>query len=65
MSNYFLCARCKHCMQWVRVNEVECARRGMEIAKVMVDHGHANGRRPYDEPEDVCGDFELREESDG
>jgi hypothetical protein len=61
MSNYFLCARCKHCMQWVRVNEVECARRGMEIAKVMYDHGHANGRAPYDEPEDVCRDFELME----
>lgn len=61
MSSYFLCARCKHCMQWVRVNEVECARRGIDVAKVMVDHGHANGRAPYDEPTDVCRDFVLME----
>lgn len=64
MSSYFLCAHCKHCERWVRVNEFNCVK-GHLTPKVMVDHGHANGRRPYDEPEDVCRDFELREDNDG
>ena len=30
--------------------------------KVMHDHGHANGREPYDEALDVCRHFRLRYE---
>lgn len=64
MSNYCLCARCKHDRRLVWASEFNCIK-GHLTPKVMVDHGHKNGRRPYDEPTDVCRDFELMEDTDG
>lgn len=62
MSNYYLCEQCKHERQiWIWAGEVDCEK-GHDNAKVMLDHGHANGRKPYDEPLDVCADFELRKD---
>lgn len=62
MSNYYLCARCEHNPEapWVG-GTVDCKKLGKTGAKVMVDHGHAGGRRPYDEPLDVCSHYERRE----
>lgn len=61
MSNYYLCARCKNNPNdsWVGI-VIECTEMGATRAKVMVDHGHSGGRRPYDEPLDVCPHFKLR-----
>lgn len=60
MSSYYLCEICEYKRQfWARAKKVDCDK-GHDSAKVMFDHGHANGRKPYDEPLDVCADYEPR-----
>lgn len=60
MSNYYLCDRCTRKLCY-RYGMVEClADSEPREVKVMVDHGHANGRHPYDIARDVCPDFEMR-----
>lgn len=58
MSNYYLCAQCGEFLNWVYVVDsplhVDCYLRGIVEAKVMTDHGHANGQEPYDDPLDIC-----------
>lgn len=62
MSNYYLCDRCRRKVRY-RDGMVECmASDELRDVAVMVDHGHANGRRPYDEPTAVCRDFEYKRE---
>ena len=63
MSNWYLCAKCAHNPKapWVG-GVVDCEVLGLTRAKVMVDHGHSNGRRPYDDVHDVCERFEMRHE---
>ena len=56
VSCFYLCSMCEH-MRSHTTETVECAKRGTDKVKVMIDHGHKNGRRPYDDPIDVCPDF--------
>lgn len=59
ISNYYLCAHCDNCKQlWTWAKEVDC-KAGHDTAKVMVDHNGVGGKR-YDEPTDVCKDYESR-----
>lgn len=65
MSNYYLCDRCRHYGEQLLNLDMMPMCMGeplWEGRKVMFDHGHANGRKPYDEPEDVCDRFEPRED---
>ena len=60
ISNFYLCATCAKCKQlWVWANEVDCDA-GYVTAKRMFDH-HGNDGKRYDEPKDVCEDYEPRE----
>lgn len=62
MSNWYLCGRCAHNPNapWVGI-AVDCKVLGITRARVMVDHGHANGRRPYDPVLEVCDRFRPTE----
>ena len=65
MSNWYLCAQCRNNPDapWVGI-AVDCKAHGITRARVMVDHGHANGRRPYDPVHKMCAEFERRERED-
>lgn len=59
MSNYYLCSYCDNCKQlWSWAKEVDC-KAGHDTAKVMYDYHGVGGKR-YDEPTDVCKDYEPR-----
>jgi hypothetical protein len=59
MSSFYLCDYCDNCKQlWVWANEVDC-KAGHDTAKVMYDHHGRDGKR-YDEPTDVCKDYEQQ-----
>lgn len=59
MSNYFLCAHCDNCVELHELDRAVCCKRWHLNAKIMFDHHGKDGKR-YDEPRDVCIDFEPR-----
>lgn len=62
MSNYYLCDLCaKRIQLWEWANEVDCEDE-LKTAKTMYDH-HGQGGRRYDEPTDVCPDYERKEDA--
>ena len=61
MSNYYLCDVCARKMDGDHVNTCICVPSfpREHRKKVMFDH-HGKGGKRYDEPRDVCRDFEPR-----
>lgn len=64
MSNYYLCDYCgnKAGDSLFRANAVKCWKHPDNVPKkVMYDHHGKDGKR-YDEPTDVCEEYEPRED---
>jgi hypothetical protein len=63
MSSYYLCDRCRLKIKDIGTYVLCEHTWPCEPKKVMVDHGHAGGRCPYDDPKDVCEHFEPKEKN--
>ena len=68
MSCFFLCDKCEKKVSTqpnfenLLLSTVDCTD-GHKHLRLMIDHGHAGGRRPYDDPLDVCSDFVRKDET--
>ena len=63
ISNFFLCDYCDNNAMDVWIDTCHCRAKGMKHVpkKAMLDYHGVGGKR-YDEPTDVCKDYEPRKD---